>query len=470
MKRTLMLLTFFTLQPLVAMEPDGSKRPRIGQSDEFSDGSEQTTIAPRPPALPIARELLLRATSENLFKAAQKGDASLCDHLIDNGVNVDAQDSRGATALMIAIQYGHEEACTLLIKKGANVNAQDVNGKTVLMHAIVQGHKNICKLLLDQNADVNPRIINVFNQDGTIGSWVGGWVNANPLVWAAEEGQEEVCRLLIERGANIDARRGMLNDLTALMVAARNGHKKTCELLLKHNANVDAQNQYNCTALTFAACNGHAQICTLLLQHGANPNTLDDLQMPILINCIESEDSTDERIHKCVEILLKYGADVNLLSDGRPIDYGQYAQNAGSTALMEAISHKSRGLCELLLQRAADSEYVNMEGESALTRAHHVQPQEFEEVDNNPWVALLTNPEIRHAVMIRPDNPLFEGNLNGYYSKKDILSKPASRENSSDAESNSSQREEESKKEEKESHADAKNICYALLKRELGAK
>jgi ankyrin repeat protein len=437
MKRTLMLLTFFTLQPLVAMEPDGSKRPRIGQSDEFSDGSEQTTIAPRPPALPIARELLLRATSENLFKAAQKGDASLCDHLIDNGVNVDAQDSRGATALMIAIQYGHEEACTLLIKKGANVNAQDVNGKTVLMHAIVQGHKNICKLLLDQNADVNPRIVNVFNQDGTIGSWVGGWANANPLIWAAQEGQEEVCRLLIERGANIDARRGMLNDLTALMVAARNGH---------------------------------AQICTLLLQHGANPNTLDDLQMPILINCIESEDSTDERIHKCVEILLKYGADVNLLSDGRPIDYGQYAQNAGSTALMEAISHKSRGLCELLLQRAADSEYVNMEGESALTRAHHVQPQEFEEVDNNPWVALLTNPEIRHAVMIRPDNPLFEGNLNGYYSKKDILSKPASRENSSDAESNSSQREEESKKEEKESHADAKNICYALLKRELGAK
>jgi ankyrin repeat protein len=405
------LFAIFTLQPLIAMEPSPDKRPRTGQSDEFSETNNQTTIVSRPPEMPLAQELIL--TGENLLNAAKKGNATLCESLIDRGVAVDAQDSLGKTVLMHATKRGYKKVCKLLIARGANVNAQDVNGKTVLMYAADEGHKSICTLLIDQNADVNRRNINA-RPDGTIGNWAG----IPPLSCAALEGHTNVCKLLIARGANIDSQDVNFNGLTALMNAAGRGHKKVCELLIQHNANVDAQNRYNWTALMFAALHGHDQICKLLLEHGANPNALDDEQLPILFNCIKSEESTDEQIHKCVEILLKHGADVNLLSNGRPIDYSRNAQNEESTVLMEAISWGPRELCELLLQWGADYKYETIQGESAITRAMSVE--NFEGNNSDHMVTLLTDPAEMHAVMIKTDNPLLQrrfGNdsINLYY-------------------------------------------------------
>jgi ankyrin repeat protein len=178
----------------------------------------------------------------------------------------------------------------------------------------------------------------------------------------------------------------------------------------------------------YAAIRGHEQICKLLLDHGANPNALGINGMPTLIECIKNEYATDEQIFKCVKILLKYGADVNLLSTGRPIDYSRNAQNEGSTALMEAISWRSRRLCELLLQWGADYEYQNNQKESAITRAQDVEIFEIEDIDH--MITLLTNPNIRHGVMIRPDNPILQQGFGN----------------------------------------DANNIPRALLKRELGKK
>ena len=56
--------------------------------------------------------------------------------LLDNGVNVDYQDHRGWTALMVAAHRGHVEMVYLLLKEGrADTNLEDAYGKKALDRA-----------------------------------------------------------------------------------------------------------------------------------------------------------------------------------------------------------------------------------------------------------------------------------------------------------------------------------------------
>jgi serine/threonine protein kinase len=87
-----------------------------------------------------------RMTSEFL-NAAWNGDKRTMEDLLDQGVNVNARDSMGRTALMLAASKGHGGAAKFLIKRGANVNARDINGKTALIRAIEGGHDDTAKAL-----------------------------------------------------------------------------------------------------------------------------------------------------------------------------------------------------------------------------------------------------------------------------------------------------------------------------------
>lgn len=377
-KIILALLTIFTLQPLAAMESDGSKRRRTGESQ------------PTP-------------TSENLLKAAKDGNADECEWLIDQGVDVNtrnrdplfplpidnAEFGSDSTPLITAAAWNHSNTCKLLIKKGATINGQNSKGNTALMVAAEAGHKDIYELLIGEGADERAKNHN----ESTV------------LMFAATSGNKDICNLLIRNGADVNAHN--IWRTTALMIAAENGHLETCKILIENGANVHAVNSDGVPTLQYAAYNGHDQVCKLLLEHGANPNALGLNGIPTLIDCIRSEDCDDEQAEKCVRILLEFGADVNLLSDGKPIDYRPrpQRQNVGSTALMEAISWGSPALRKSLLQYGVNYEYENNEGESAITRARDVE--NVEEDDNDHMVALLMNPNRMHQVMIT-DNPLLQ--------------------------------------------------------------
>ena len=55
--------------------------------------------------------------------------------LIDKGADVNAEDKKRQTVLMIATAKGNIEIAKILIDKGADVNAKDINGATALMWA-----------------------------------------------------------------------------------------------------------------------------------------------------------------------------------------------------------------------------------------------------------------------------------------------------------------------------------------------
>jgi ankyrin repeat protein len=422
------LITIFTLQPLIAMESDGSKRPRIDQSDEFTTAEQ--TIVPRPPAMPIADELQPPATSTQLSIAAQNGNSILCEWLINQGVNVNAQNNLGNTALMYAAAKGHIDVCRLLIARGAHVNGENSHywGETPLMSAAaaLKGHKKVCELLIAHGAHVNAQ--DNQNQTALMRAASSGHKDicelliasnaqieaqdnggTTALIFAAYWCRREICKLLIANGARIEAHTNEGN--TALMVAiAGRKNLKVCEFLIDHGANINAQNNQGETILHIAVYQGKNEICRLLLEHGANPNALMNDGTSVLMHGIHGEIGVpDDHKCRCVKLLLKYGADVNLLSDGKQIDYSKNAQNEECTAFMEAICMElPRELLELLLQYGADYTYKTKNGVSALTTINRLE----EQIEGYAGISsLLTNPTEMHALMIRSDNPLLQKRL-----------------------------------------------------------
>jgi ankyrin repeat protein len=65
-----------------------------------------------------------------LHTAAEEGNRLIVSHLLDAGAQIDAQDTRGRTALDLALADDHRrhDVATLLIERGANMTAKDAAG------------------------------------------------------------------------------------------------------------------------------------------------------------------------------------------------------------------------------------------------------------------------------------------------------------------------------------------------------
>ncbi len=90
-----------------------------------------------------------------LWSAAKENDVALLERLCaEPGVNLDAQDPRGYSPLMLAAYSGCAEAVALLLKKGANPNSVDNAGNSVLMGATFKDDEAIVRQLIAAGADV----------------------------------------------------------------------------------------------------------------------------------------------------------------------------------------------------------------------------------------------------------------------------------------------------------------------------
>ena len=74
---------------------------------------------------------------------------------IAGGVDVNAKDNHGWTALLYAVYYGNTEMAKLLISAGADVDIKNNYGYTALMYAAMYGNIEIVKLLIDSGAKKN---------------------------------------------------------------------------------------------------------------------------------------------------------------------------------------------------------------------------------------------------------------------------------------------------------------------------
>lgn len=122
--------------------------------------------------------------------AARLGDTDMLTQFLDAGMAVDAQDSRGYTALIVAAYNGVLPATALLLERGADPNTQDAKGATALSGVAFKGHLAVAELLVSAGAKLD----------------IPSHLGRTPLMFAVMFGRQDMVRFLRSRGADPDQR------------------------------------------------------------------------------------------------------------------------------------------------------------------------------------------------------------------------------------------------------------------------
>lgn len=134
-------------------------------------------------------------------------------------VNLKQKTLKKENELMIASQNGQRDVAKFFIDMGVDVNAKDKNGWTALMHAISSkmyhsgDHIGVINLLIASHADLNLKSNNGYTA----------------LMLASIYGEKEVVVELLNGGANVNVKNNEGN--TALMCALSREHFEIVKLL-----------------------------------------------------------------------------------------------------------------------------------------------------------------------------------------------------------------------------------------------
>lgn len=71
-----------------------------------------------------------------IHKACQSDEPAIVNLLIEYGADVDCQDNKHWTPLIIAAMNGNYNVVNCLVKHGANMSIEDIEGKTAREYAI----------------------------------------------------------------------------------------------------------------------------------------------------------------------------------------------------------------------------------------------------------------------------------------------------------------------------------------------
>ncbi|MFD6211566.1 MULTISPECIES: ankyrin repeat domain-containing protein [unclassified Peribacillus] len=198
-----------------------------------------------------------KGMNEQLIQAVERKETETISRLIEQGVDINTQDSNGRTATMIATYNNDVKSAKILIEAGADVNIQDDMKHNPFLYAGAEGYVDILNLTIEAGAD--PSITNRY----------GG----TALIPASEHGYVDVIKELV---TNTDIDVNHVNDLgwTALLEAiilndGDGKQQQTVQLLIDHGADVNIPDNNNASPLQHAREKGFKEIEQILLTAGA---------------------------------------------------------------------------------------------------------------------------------------------------------------------------------------------------------
>lgn len=346
------------------------------------------------------------------FDAAKHDRPEIIKKMIAQGVDIEAENEDGETALYLACDWEKPEVVSLLLKAGANINIKGKYKDSLFYEACESGNEDIVSMLVKAGADVNSK--NRYK---------------NPALFAAcENGNSEIVSLLIKAGANINLRNedgetalgrfcknediedteivsvlidagaevniADSNGVTPLMAVMRNsGNKETLKLLLDAGADVGAKDEDGDTVLQYAF---DVDCARLLIKAGADIYTKNNNNETLLMNACSAEyaqflidkgldvnatdDDDDTPLTSCVSVRFKDNPEgelktlLVLLKAGAKVDATDCNGNTALMTLAELSRFKrpiefTKKAIKALLDAGANPLKENKKGKSALSLA-----------------------------------------------------------------------------------------------------
>lgn len=310
-----------------------------------------------------------------LHHTAEADKARIAELLLQQGANLDQEDSTGRTPLEIA-QEEENTAVAEVLDSHASTSREEKTGETEqevddvpndgvddeelelkIIEAAREGDLDELKQLIDAGADPSIGLAFVSTADAArLLLNAGADVSATPtaeggtaLHGAALEGVKEIVSILLDSGADPHLKND--HGKTPLHFAARE-NPEVGHLLLEAGADPDARDQDNKTPLHEAVIEGDSETVEVLLEADADPDARSSEERFCPIHFADSADK--------VQLLSAAGADLDTLSSDR------------ETRLHELAAYSSGGdlgVVQALLEYGADPNARDRSGRTPLHRA-----------------------------------------------------------------------------------------------------
>ncbi|CAG0886720.1 unnamed protein product [Darwinula stevensoni] len=298
-----------------------------------------------------------------LLASAFKGDVTHVRHFLHLGADVDTQDSFGRRPLHLATLTGAYECVKRLVRGKATIDVWDKEHKvTPLCCAAMAGSLECIRFLVNHGANINAGVLThgvsalkyavtanavecvsyLLQHDAEV-NFIQAY-SETPVHVAAGEGFVQCLDMLLQHGGDTRSLRGV-SRMTPLHLAAEDGASECVKLLLKAGSDVHATNNRGRTPLHLAALAQSTESVLALVQAGSDPNSQDaDKRTPlhaaivkgarnfdnvrVLLEAKASPNMQDSfgytplhlaalnEYSSCVKMLLEYGADVTIKTNG----------------------------------------------------------------------------------------------------------------------------------------------------------
>ncbi|KAB2575533.1 Ankyrin-1 [Lasiodiplodia theobromae] len=310
-------------------------------------------------------ELLLEyvaADGETLCAAVMAGLDAVVRPLLERGVDANAVNRAGNTALLEAAYHLQPKVVRTLLEYGASITVRSTTyGGPVLaaLHGcfqhrtidIVSGGRGyreyfsrvpLCEdvilALADSGADLNDQGPAIWDdQDGRrdFGS---------ALSLAAYMASQVIVDLLLAKGADINHRGGCFD--SPLFAAVQNERVDIAQRLLEGGADCNLMSEDLGTPLHYACRRKHEPLVRLLLRHGANPN-VQDLKGVTPLTCVLEKGGTGPP-HDCFWVFLEEAKGLRTTQDDLFAAVRQEIALPHLLLIDQKIKLSERVICEFL--------------------------------------------------------------------------------------------------------------------------
>src|SRR6056297_2446330 len=284
----------------------------------------------------------------SIFQLVTEKDLEGIKTAVESGEDINAineYDQKQQTPLLRAISYGYMdpvyvEIAKYLIQQGAQVNQQDSDGFTALHYAAKDGHLEIVKLLVGKGAELN-----IYPDESKF------YKGETPLNSACSYGNTgdknlEVVKFLVEQGASMEKIPFCFQ--SPLTNCMKSKAPLTAQYLLEMGADPNVPNNNSQTPLYLAIDKGLGNgFIKALLGAGADPNVGSPYYTPL-------EMAIRKRDIELAQMLMDAGGEI------------KHADEDGNTLFHTAASINSNKNIDFLLSKGLDINAKNNDGETPL--------------------------------------------------------------------------------------------------------